>query len=1061
MPLLSAVLVVRNGAAWLGACLDAVSRQSTPPARLVVVDVASTDGSAAILAEHAGIREAVRNVDIVRSAEVLPTGQAIDKGIARLPAAQRAEWVWVLHDDSAPEPSALERLAHAVRRSPSVGVAGPKLVSWEDPRRLVELGIQVTRTGRRLSSPARGESDQGQHDGRSDVLAVSTSGMLVSRLVHAELGGFDPAFDHYGADLDFGWRAQLAGHRVIVVPGAVVREASAGLHGRRPGGPRPAEVERRSRRAARQVALARCSPLAAPFLAAWMAVGAVVATAALLVAKRPRAAWRELADLSALAHPLAVTEARWRGRRSRQLRRDALATLFVRPGSAARLTVDHITDAMTPERRRRRDLPPVGEPAAESGPVAPEAQSLHLLPVSLPRRVATSPGVLAVVAVLLAAVAAWRDPIRAGALAVTSSGLAGGELRPVTSGSSGLWHAFADAWHGAGLGSAADSAPHLAILAGLTWVAERLPGVALSRSPAGLTVAWLLFLLPAASAWAAYLAARVVTASRLTRGAVAVAWGTSAVATTAVSEGRVTAGAAHLLLPAVLAGFVLVGRRDGTFTAAFATALAIAVLGAFVPLLLALALVAAVLLVLGAPGRRRLRALVLVVTPVALLGPWLQRFVSDWRLLLAGPGLVETGPPPLPWLPFLGLPEPAAGAWTWLLAPVVGLGLLGYAVRARSRGAAAGLAAAAVLMLLGLAAAQAAARVVVGSAPTAVGASSPARVWSGVVVDLWVAGVLVGLLAGSRLPLGWLRGSRGWRPVVAAVLVALPASAALAGAVRWGAEGLGPSLTVGEATLPAVAVEQGAGPLSNRLLVLRPSERVVDFRLVGQEPGELLRDLDRPAPASDPGSAAASRDAGDAGLASSVARLVGGRGSESLDASALARLGIAYVQLRADPEAPLARRLDAAAGLTRLGASEHGMLWKVQPLPAAPGATAPPAPSRVRLVDGSDRVLAAVPTVGPHAAADAVLPAASGARYVVAAEPAAWSASARVTLDGRILRPVAGRDQPTYAVPAAGGRLEIDLAAARPWWRIGQGALLALVVFLAIPFGTRRSRSRS
>ena len=36
------------------------------------------------------------------------------------------------------------------------------------------------------------EVDQGQHDGRSDVLAVGTAGMLVRREVWDRLGGPDP-----------------------------------------------------------------------------------------------------------------------------------------------------------------------------------------------------------------------------------------------------------------------------------------------------------------------------------------------------------------------------------------------------------------------------------------------------------------------------------------------------------------------------------------------------------------------------------------------------------------------------------------------------------------------------------------------------------------------------------------------------------------------------------------------------------------------------------------------------------------------------------------------------
>ena len=151
-----------------------------------------------------------------------PIGRAIERGIEALPVAGRrrrraGSGCCTTTRCRGPTPS--PSCSRPGLRSKSVGVAGPKLVSWEDPRRLVEMGIQITRTGRRLGSPVRGEADQGQYDHRADVLAVSTSGMLVRRSVHDDIGGFDPAFVEHGADLDFGWRAQLAGHRVIVVPG--------------------------------------------------------------------------------------------------------------------------------------------------------------------------------------------------------------------------------------------------------------------------------------------------------------------------------------------------------------------------------------------------------------------------------------------------------------------------------------------------------------------------------------------------------------------------------------------------------------------------------------------------------------------------------------------------------------------------------------------------------------------------------------------------------------------------------------------------------------------------
>lgn len=1042
----SVVLLVRNGAAWLTECLDAIARQTSRPRRLLAVDLGSTDTSVAILRAHQRVRQAVLDVDVLELPAGTPVGRAIDRGITSLPRSPGTrQLVWVLHDDEAPQPEALARLVHAMLRSSSVGVAGPKRVEWDDPRRLVELGIQVTRSGRTIASPVRGEADQGQHDARTDVLAVGLGGMLVDRAVHADLGGFDEGFEEYGAALDFGWRAQLAGHRVIVVPGAVVRDACATADGLRPGGPSAGEVLRRSRRATRQVALARSSPLAAPFLGLWVALSSLVAAATLLVAKRPRQAWRELSDIGALANPSAVTGARWRGRATKRLRRDDLATLFVSPREAARTTIDHVQDHITPESRRHRET----ALTSETGPVGEASESLDVLPASLPRRVVTHPGFLAVVAVLVVTLVAWRDPIRAGALSPRGSGVAGGELFPVGTDAAGLWHAFRDAWHGSGLGSGGAASPALAVLAGLAWLGAHVPGVGASRSPAGVTVAWLLFLGPVLATWSAYLAGRVVTSSRVARGVVAAAWGISSVVTVAVVEGRLGVVVIHILLPFVLAGFALAGRADGTYTATFATALAAAVVGAFAPPLLVVSAVAAVLLVLLGPGQRRLRGLVLLVVPTALLGPGIVPFTEDWRRLLSGPGLLDTGSPGHVAGLVLAQPDASLTPWLWCAAPLVLLGAIGYAAHARSRAGAVGLWAGVGLALVGLALALGSHRVVLGTAATGVGESAPARLWEGVGLQLWLAGLLIGVLAGSRAVVAAFRRPVRRGPLGLGLLATLGLLAPIVAAgAHWGLTGVGDRLAPSQARLPAVAVEQGKGPLSTRLLVLHPSATVVDFELVGAEPGELLRDLDRPRPDN-------------SALVDNVAALVGGRQGDESPARGLARSAIGYVQVTAAAADDLVRRLDSTEGLTRLGREDGATLWKVQPLPGAAGAEAPAAPSRVRLVDDSGLLLAAVPTVGPHAAVDTSLPPASSERRLVVAEPKEWAEHVTVTLDDAVLAPASGEGAPTYLIPASGGHLVIDLAAAEPWWRLAQAVLLAFVVFMALPFGNRRSRRPS
>ena len=139
-------------------------------------------------------------------------------------------------------------------------------------------------------------------------------------------------------------------------------------------------------------------------------------------------------------------------------------------------------DAVAPDQPART----VGLPAdeqLETGPVPAEQQQLHVLPATWPTRVARHPGVLAVLVTLAVAVASWRGLL--GATALTRGGLVGGELTALTTDAAGLWHGYLDGWHGAGLGSAGESAPYLAVLAGLAWLVGHLPFVDPDRLAGG------------------------------------------------------------------------------------------------------------------------------------------------------------------------------------------------------------------------------------------------------------------------------------------------------------------------------------------------------------------------------------------------------------------------------------------------------------------------------------------------------------------------------------------------------------------------------------------------
>ncbi|MGH3860082.1 glycosyltransferase family 2 protein, partial [Actinokineospora sp.] len=233
-----AVLVCHDGAQWLRLALSAL-RHSTPrPRHIIAVDTGSDDETATVLA--AAAKGADRILDGVITLD-RDTGYsdavhaAVDHAVQRW--GDPGGWIWLLHDDSAPEPECLATLLLAAEMSPAAGVLGPLAVEWHDPRLVIEAGLSTDASGHRQTGIGPSEVDwnalgRTADDGRrfeqsTEVLAVSSAGMLIRRELWERLGGFDRAIPMMREDLDFGWRVNRAGQVVLCVPAARIRHVRA------------------------------------------------------------------------------------------------------------------------------------------------------------------------------------------------------------------------------------------------------------------------------------------------------------------------------------------------------------------------------------------------------------------------------------------------------------------------------------------------------------------------------------------------------------------------------------------------------------------------------------------------------------------------------------------------------------------------------------------------------------------------------------------------------------------------------------------------------------------
>ena len=222
-PPVVAVIVTCDPGEWFDETLRAFASQDYPELSVLVLDAASavdpTPRVAAVLPE-AFVRRLPENRGFGATANEV------------LSMVEGASLLLFCHDDVAPDPDAVHILVEESFRS-NAGVVAPKLVSWDDPARLLHVGMAVDKGGAVVDRVEPGEIDHGQHDAVRDVFLAPGGCTLVRADLFAELEGFDPDVFAMGEDLDLCWRAQIFGARVVVAPGARVRHLELLASGRR------------------------------------------------------------------------------------------------------------------------------------------------------------------------------------------------------------------------------------------------------------------------------------------------------------------------------------------------------------------------------------------------------------------------------------------------------------------------------------------------------------------------------------------------------------------------------------------------------------------------------------------------------------------------------------------------------------------------------------------------------------------------------------------------------------------------------------------------------------
>jgi GT2 family glycosyltransferase len=219
VPTVTVIVVNWNAGDLLSQCLQDLLRQSVQPARILVMDNGSSDGSAEQVAELPGV-----------TVRLLGENYGFAGGNNRAFSECDTEYVALLNPDAFPEPDWLEKLVIAAEAHPEVAAFGSRQMVHGADNFVDGLGDVYHFSGL-VWRDGYGRSLRGSDAMPREIFSPCAGAALYRRDALVNVGGFDEDYFCYVEDVDLGFRLRLAGYRAMYVPDAVVHHVGSATTG--------------------------------------------------------------------------------------------------------------------------------------------------------------------------------------------------------------------------------------------------------------------------------------------------------------------------------------------------------------------------------------------------------------------------------------------------------------------------------------------------------------------------------------------------------------------------------------------------------------------------------------------------------------------------------------------------------------------------------------------------------------------------------------------------------------------------------------------------------------
>ena len=214
-----------NGADDTLECLASLKQLTYNNAEVVVIDNGSTDDSVS------RIRQEFNDIKILELESNLYFGGGNNEGL-KWAHTKGFEYCIFLNNDTTVEPDFIEPLIAAFEPKPDIGIVAPLMCYHGDPGRIWYGGGKVNLWTGTIAHRHIREPVSVVGDSALETDYITGCCLMMPTALAMELGGFSPAFQMYGEDVDLSLRCKAKGKELLFVPRSrIYHKVSASVGG--------------------------------------------------------------------------------------------------------------------------------------------------------------------------------------------------------------------------------------------------------------------------------------------------------------------------------------------------------------------------------------------------------------------------------------------------------------------------------------------------------------------------------------------------------------------------------------------------------------------------------------------------------------------------------------------------------------------------------------------------------------------------------------------------------------------------------------------------------------